>query len=142
MVKRLSLVINTQKDSSSRPDSIKKRLWQRMSAWEKLKSCIFYSIQKIDMKLVLEAFIARCCGGTVITSAEHAEVLEFKPGQHQGKFLTKWCFFTWLKLKSSILFLINPTFDMKLLLRSTNHKVLWWSGYHVWLTRRRSAVQN
>ena len=33
-----------------------------------------------------------------------------------SKFLTKWCFFTWLKLRSSNLFLINPAFDMKLLL--------------------------
>ena len=49
--------------------------------------------------------------------------------------------FTWLKIKSSILYLVNSAFDMKLLLRSTNHKVLWWSGYHVWLTRRRTPVQ-
>ena len=85
--------------------------------WSKLKSSIWFLInQTFDMKLLLEELIARCCDVVVITSALHAEGLQFKPWQHQGKLLTKWCFFTWLKLRSSILFLINPTIDMKLLL--------------------------
>ena len=86
--------------------------------WLKLRSSILFLINPIfDMKLLLEELIARCCGVVVITSALHAEALQFKPGQHQGKFLTKRCFFTRLKLRSSILFLVNPTFDRKLLLK-------------------------
>ena len=85
--------------------------------WLKLRSSILFLINPtFDMKLLLEDLIARCCGVVVITSAVHAEGLQFKLGQHQGKFSTKWCFFTWLKLRSNILFLINSTFDMKLLL--------------------------
>ena len=69
------------------------------------------------MKLLLEAIIARCCGAKVIISAQHAEGHQFKPGQHQGQFSTNRSFFTWLKLRPSILFLVNATFDMNLLLK-------------------------
>ena len=68
--------------------------------WLKLRSSILFLINPtFDMKLLLEELIARCCGVVVITSALHAEGLQFKSGQHQGKFLTKRCFFYQIKTK-------------------------------------------
>ena len=66
----------------------------------KLRSSILFLVNPtFDRKLLLEALIARCCGVVVSTSALHAEGLQFKPGQHQGKFLTKRCFFYQIKTK-------------------------------------------
>ena len=63
----------------------------------------------------------------------------FQVGKHQGKLFTISCLY--LTKKSCTLYLVNSTFDMILLLRSTKPKVLWCRGYHVCLTRRRSPVQ-
>ena len=49
------------------------------------------SIQHLIWYYCFEVLNRRCCGVEVIMSAKHAEALQFKPGEHQGKFLTKRC---------------------------------------------------
>ena len=77
----------------------------------------FLVIPTFDTKLLLKILIARCCGGTVITSAKHAELLQFKPDSIKEGF-RQIDVFTWFSLKSSIFLLVNPTIDMKLLLEA------------------------
>ena len=138
------------------------------------------------MKLLLKGLIAMCCGVTVITSAKHAEGLEFKPNSITESFyklnffylikikikhfissqtdiwyitaqrtnrkgavvlrsafrpntqrVSSWSLdsikqnvsqndvFTWLKIKSCILLLLNPKILYEITARGNNRKVLW-----------------
>ena len=93
------------------------------------------------MKLLLEELTARCCDVVVITSALHAEGLQFKPGQHQGKFLKDKMFFYLIKTKFKHIISNQSNIWYENTARRTNRKVLWCSGYHVCFTRRGSQVQ-
>ena len=98
------------------------------------------SIQHLIWYYCFELLNRRCCGVAVIKSAKHAEGLQFKSGDHQGKFFTKRCFYLIkIKIKHFISSLSNIWYEITA--RRTNLKVLWCSGYHVCLTRRRSPVQ-
>ena len=131
---RLSRLLNTQKVASWSLDSIKANF---LTNWKffyliKIKIKHFISSQSnLWQEITAQRTNLKVCGVVVITSALQAESLQFKPGQHQGKLIDKMkFFFTWLKFRSSILFLVNPTFDRKLLL-----KVLILRSVVYWLSR-------
>ena len=85
---------------------------------------------------------SRCCGVAVITSALHAEDLQFNALQHQTKVLkNKNSVFVCSKLYSKDFIQVKSTFENKFLPWIINLKVLRSRGYQVCFTRRRSPVQ-
>ena len=86
---------------SSSLDSTKESFWQNdVFNWINLNHAFyFWSINHLIRNYCFEVLIPRCCGAAVITSVEHAEGLQFKPGQHQEKVATKWCLCS-IKIKS------------------------------------------
>ena len=64
--------------------------------------------------------------------------MQFKTRQQQEKVVTK---DVCLRKIKSMHFLLNPKNWYEISAQSIYRKVLWWYGYHVCLTRRRSPVQ-
>ena len=98
------------------------------------------SIQHLIWYYCFEVLNRKCCVLAVITSAKHAEGLQFMSGEHQGNFWQNHVFYLIkITIKHFISSLSNIWYEITA--RSTNIKVLWCSGYHVCLTRRRFPVQ-
>ena len=106
----------------------------------KIKIKHFLSSQSIWYEITAQRTNRKvlCCNGYHFCLTRRGS--EAQARQHQGKFLTNWGFYlSQFKIMHFISGQANIWIENTA--QSTNRKVLWWKGYHFFLTRRGSPVQ-